>query len=97
MAGMLPEKTTLTFNENQQLAELSAGMGVFRTSMMVNNEQRRMDYHLSVLSKKLVSNLQEKDMAMFNRKRKRPWCFSLRTRPTPLPDILQKPSPSTML
>lgn len=70
MAGMLPEKTTLTFNENQQLAELSAGMGVFRTSMMVNNEQRRMDYHLSVLSKKLVSNLQEKDMAMFNKEEK---------------------------
>lgn len=67
MAGMLPEKTTLTFNENQQVAELSAGMGIFRTSMSVNNEHKQMDYHLSVLSKKLVSHLMEKDMALFNK------------------------------
>ncbi|MEO8068553.1 MAG: hypothetical protein ABI599_12730 [Flavobacteriales bacterium] len=67
MAGMLPEKTTLTFSETQQAAELTAGMGVFRTSMITNNERRQMDYHLSVLSKKLVSHLVEKDMAVFNK------------------------------
>lgn len=67
MAGMLPDKTTLSFTETQQAAELSAGMGVFRTSMVVNNEKKNMDYHLSVMSKKLVSHLQEKDMAMFNK------------------------------
>ncbi|MFZ1685924.1 MAG: hypothetical protein WAU70_00765 [Flavobacteriales bacterium] len=67
MAGMLPERTTLTFSENQQVAELSAGMGVFHTSMAANNDSKQMDYHLSVLSKKLVSHLAEKDMALFNK------------------------------
>jgi GLPGLI family protein len=67
MADMLPERTTLSFNETQQAAELSAGMGVFRTSMVVNNESKSMDYHLSVLSKKLVSHLLEKDVALMNK------------------------------
>ncbi|MBK6342534.1 MAG: hypothetical protein IPF41_08100 [Flavobacteriales bacterium] len=31
MAGMLPEKTILSFNEDMQAAEVSAGMGLFRT------------------------------------------------------------------
>ncbi|HRD52792.1 MAG TPA: hypothetical protein PKY96_09100, partial [Flavobacteriales bacterium] len=31
MSGMLPEKTILTFTEDKQAAEVSAGMGLFRT------------------------------------------------------------------
>ncbi len=65
MSGMLPERTTLTFDKNMQVAELSAGMGVFRTTMICDNNARNMDYHLSILSKKLVSHLQERDMSMF--------------------------------
>ena len=38
MAGMLPERTTLTFADNNQVAELSAGMGIFRTTMVVDGE-----------------------------------------------------------
>jgi len=67
MAGMLPEKTTLYFNEEQQLAELSAGMGVFRTSMVVNTPKQIMDYHMSVMSKKLVSELGPRDLMLFNK------------------------------
>jgi GLPGLI family protein len=66
MAGMLPEKTTLYFTPDQQLADLSAGMGVFRTSMVVNTPKHEMDYHMSVMSKKLVSTLSPRDLAMFN-------------------------------
>mgnify|MGYP003393109226 CR=1 FL=1 len=67
MAGMLPEKTTLTFTENKQVAELSAGMGLFRTSMIADNDERKLDYQLSVLSKKLVAHLQQRDMLIFNK------------------------------
>ena len=66
MAGMLPEKTTLSFNETQQSAELSAGMGVFRTSLVCDNEKKEGEYRLSVLSKKLVARLQERDIPLFN-------------------------------
>ncbi len=67
MAGMLPEKTTLYFNEERQMADLSAGMGVFRTNMMVNTPKQEMDYHMSVMSKKLVSTLHPRDLQLFNK------------------------------
>lgn len=67
MAGMLPEKTTLYFTPEQQMADLSAGMGVFRTSMMVNTPEQKLDYHMSVMSKKLVSELRPRDLVLFNK------------------------------
>jgi GLPGLI family protein len=67
MAGMLPEKTTLTFNEDHQVAELSAGMGVFKTSMVANTDKKILDYQLSVLSKKLVAELHPRDLGIFNK------------------------------
>lgn len=66
MANMLPEKTTLAFGNGFQVAELSAGMGVFKTSMVANNEQKELDYHLSVMSKKMVANLHPRDLHLFN-------------------------------
>ena len=69
MAGMLPEKTTLTFGSGMQMAELSAGMGVFRTSIVTDNEQKEMDYQLSVLSKKLVSHMGQRDILSFNKEK----------------------------
>jgi GLPGLI family protein len=67
MAGMLPEKTTLYFNEGHQMADLSAGMGVFRTTMTVNTMDQVLDYHMSVMSKKLVSELHPRDLVLFNK------------------------------
>ena len=66
MAGMLPERTTLCFTEDKQVAELSAGMGIFRTFMQVDNSGQHMDYHLSMMGKKIVAHLQPKDMPLFN-------------------------------
>ncbi|WKZ67484.1 MAG: hypothetical protein QY325_06045 [Flavobacteriales bacterium] len=66
MAGMLPERTTLTFTEDRQAAELSAGMGVFRTLMQVDNSGRSMDYHMSMMGKRIVSHLKPRDMDLFN-------------------------------
>ncbi len=66
MAGMLPERTTLTFADDKQLAELNAGMGIFRTSMVADNGSRSMDYHMSMMSKKIVAHLLPLDLELFN-------------------------------
>lgn len=66
MAGMLPERTTLTFSENKQVQELNAGMGVFRTAMITDNDQESMDYHLSLMNKKIVAHLVPLHFSMFN-------------------------------
>lgn len=72
MAGMLPEQTTVSFADGVQVAELSAGMGIFRTTMVVDGANRAMDYHLSIMSKKLVAHLEPRDMALFNGEHRSP-------------------------
>lgn len=67
MAGMLPEKTSLYFNKDEQMVDLSAGMGVFHTSMVVHTPQQALDYHMSVMGKKLVSELHPRDLSLFNK------------------------------
>lgn len=66
MAGMLPERTTVTFADDKQVAELSAGMGIFRTTMVVDGVKKALDYHLSMMSKKMVAHLQPRDIGLFN-------------------------------
>ena len=66
MAGMLPERTTVSFADNKQVAELSAGMGIFRTTMVADAKGKAMDYHLSMMSKKMVAHLQQRDLGLFN-------------------------------
>jgi hypothetical protein len=72
MSGMLPEKTTLSFAEDKQVSELSAGMGIFRTAMIMDNEKRAMDYHMSMMSRKIVSHLGTRDLEIFLTDRERP-------------------------
>lgn len=67
MAGMLPERTLLSFNGEHQSVDLSAGMGVFRTSMVVNTTEKRLDYHMSVLGKRMVAALGPKELGLMNR------------------------------
>jgi len=62
MAGMLPERTTLTFANGKQLAELSAGMGIFRTSMVADPKDHSVNYHMSMMSKKIVAHLLPHDL-----------------------------------
>lgn len=66
MAGMLPERTTLTFADDKQVAELSAGMGIFRTTMVMDGVKKDLKYHLSMMSKKMVAHLQPRDIGLFN-------------------------------
>ena len=72
MSDMLPERTTLTFTKEKQVAELSAGMGIFRTTMIADNDTRAMDYHMSMMSKKIVAHMLPIDLEFFNGDRKKP-------------------------
>jgi len=65
MAGMLPERTTVSFSDDRQVAELSAGMGMFKTVMMADNVNENMEYHLSLMSKKIVAHMVPSDLGMF--------------------------------
>lgn len=62
MAGMLPDATTLKFKNGREVNELSAGMGVFKTTVLTDNNEQKLDYHLSILGKKLVSELGVNDL-----------------------------------
>ena len=66
MADMLPEKTTLSFNKEHQSLDLSAGMGVFKTSMVVNTPDKVLDYHMSVMGKNLMAVLKPRDLINLN-------------------------------
>lgn len=66
MSGMLPEKTILSFNKEHQSLDLSAGMGVFRTSMVVNTPKKELDYHMSVMGKNLMATLRPWDLQSLN-------------------------------
>lgn len=66
MAGMLPQRTTVAFTEEMQVAEVSAGMGVFRTAMVSDSKARSLDYHMSLMSKKIRAELNQRDLQLFN-------------------------------
>ena len=67
MANMLPEKAVLSFNRDHQSMDLSAGMGVFRTSMVVNTQAQVVDYHMSVMGKNLVAAFKRRDLVSLNK------------------------------
>lgn len=62
MSGMLPERTTLVFNGHQQMAELSAAMGLFRTSMIMDARARTMNYQLTLMGKRISAQLLPPDI-----------------------------------
>ena len=66
MADMLPEKTFLSFNRDHQSLDLSAGMGIFKTSMVVNTPDQLVDYHMSIMGKSLMAELRRRDLIHLN-------------------------------
>lgn len=67
MSDMLPEKTVLSFNREHQSLDLSAGMGIFRTSMVVNTSAQVLNYHMSIMGKNLVAELRRRDLITLNK------------------------------
>lgn len=66
MADMLPDKTVLSFNRMHQSVELSAGMGVFKTCMLVNTPGQVVDYHMSIMGKSLMAEFRRRDLHSLN-------------------------------
>lgn len=62
MSGMLPDKSTLKFKDGKEVNELSAGMGVFKTLIVANTDDKLVDYHLTVLGKRLVSTIRPEEI-----------------------------------
>ena len=62
MSGMLPEKSELSFADGQQSMDLSAGMGIFRTSMVINTPAQEVDYHMSIMGKSLFAKYGPRDL-----------------------------------
>jgi hypothetical protein len=62
MAGMLPERITITFSEGRQLAELSAGMGIFRTAVITDDAAQELDYHMSLMGKRIKAHMHPSDL-----------------------------------
>jgi hypothetical protein len=62
MAGMLPEQSELSFSEGLQSMDLSAGMGLFRTSMLINTPAHEVDYHMSMMGKNLYARYAPRDL-----------------------------------
>lgn len=52
---LLPEKALLSFNRDQQALDLSAGMGLFRSTIVVNTPSQLVDHRMSILGKKLAA------------------------------------------
>lgn len=69
MTDMLPNKATLNFNRDHQSLDLSAGMGIFKSSMVVNTPKQVVDYHMSVMGKSLVAEFRPRDLTSLNKVR----------------------------
>ncbi len=62
MADMLPDKAVLNFDREHQSLDVSAGMGIFRTSMVVNTPKQVVDYHMTLMGKSLVAEYRMRDL-----------------------------------
>lgn len=69
MTDMLPDRTILHFSRDHQSLDLSAGMGIFKTSMVINTPQQVVDYHMSVMGKSLMAEMQPRDLMSLNKVR----------------------------
>lgn len=66
MADILPTKAVLSFDQEHQSLDLSAGMGIFKTSMVVNTPKKVVDYHMSIMGKSLVASMGRRDLQELN-------------------------------
>ncbi|HRO39089.1 MAG TPA: hypothetical protein PLY76_05470 [Flavobacteriales bacterium] len=67
MTDMLPREAILSFNRDHQSMDLSAGMGIFKTSMVVNTPSKVVEYHMSVMGKSLVAEFTRRDLINLNK------------------------------
>lgn len=62
---MLPEKATLEFKDDRFVSQVSSGIA-FRTILIGNNSEHKIDQALQLLSKRLYTSMDERDLMVFN-------------------------------
>lgn len=64
--SLLPDKMTLTFKDNIYRVESIGGMGLFAAGFIANNQSKKMDYFMKIISTKLASRFTEKGLKQFH-------------------------------
>ena len=57
MMDLLPQKMEMTFKDGEYRNEISAGMGLFKTSIIKEKENAKLIHSIKLLNKKLASEL----------------------------------------
>lgn len=66
MMDLLPKKMTTTFKEGEYRNEITAGMGIFKTSIIKENDSEKLIHTIKLLNKKLASRLNSEDIRKVN-------------------------------
>lgn len=60
MMSFLPKEMILKFKDGKYISELSTGMGVFKTTFIINNQEQTYYQTLKIINKKYYSKLDKK-------------------------------------
>lgn len=66
MMDLLPKKMEMTFKNGEYRNEISAGMGLFKTAIIKENENQKLIHTIKVLNKKMASELNYDDFVKLN-------------------------------
>mgnify|MGYP000123007130 CR=1 FL=1 len=66
MLDLMPKEMTTSFSDGEFRSDISAGMGLFRTSIIFNHEQEGLVHSLKLLNKKYASSLTANEIAIVN-------------------------------
>jgi len=66
MMDLLPKKMEMTFKDGEFRNEISAGMGLFKTSIIREKENQKLIHTIKLLNKKLASELNSGDIDVMN-------------------------------
>lgn len=66
MLDLMPKVMTTTFSKGEFRSDISAGMGLFRTSIICNKSQEKLVHSVKLLNKKYASSLSQADIVKIN-------------------------------
>lgn len=66
MMDLLPKKMEMTFKDGEYRNEISAGMGLFKTSIIKEKENQKLIHTIKLLNKKMASELDAQDAKRLN-------------------------------
>lgn len=66
MLDLMPKEMTTSFSDGDFRSDISAGMGLFRTSIIFNQDQKGLVHSLKLLNKKYASSLTSSEIAIVN-------------------------------